>query len=37
MTTHVLEAYRIDFESRSKQYAEHLYSVGSFATLAPHI
>ena len=30
MTTHILEAYRVDFESRSKQYEEGLYSVGSF-------
>jgi ribonuclease BN (tRNA processing enzyme) len=30
MTTHILEAYRADFESRSKQYAENLYSVGTF-------
>src|SRR5215510_10767662 len=30
MTEHILEAYRADFESRSKQYAENLYSVGTF-------
>jgi len=30
MTTHILEAYRADFESRNKQYEEGLYSVGSF-------
>jgi ribonuclease BN (tRNA processing enzyme) len=30
MTTHMLEAYRADFESRSKQYAEKLFSVGTF-------
>jgi ribonuclease BN (tRNA processing enzyme) len=30
MTTHILEAYRADFESRSKQFAENLYSVGTF-------
>lgn len=30
MTDHVLEAYRADFETRSKHYAENLYSVGSF-------
>lgn len=30
MTTHILEAYRADFDSRSKQYAENLYSVGTF-------
>ena len=30
MTTHILEAYRADFETRSKHYAEKLYSVGSF-------
>jgi ribonuclease BN (tRNA processing enzyme) len=29
MTTHILEAYRVDFESRNKQYEEGLYSVGS--------
>jgi ribonuclease BN (tRNA processing enzyme) len=30
MTEHILEAYRADYESRSKQYAENLYSVGTF-------
>jgi ribonuclease BN (tRNA processing enzyme) len=30
MTTHIFEAYRADFESRSKQFAENLYSVGTF-------
>src|SRR4029450_6735073 len=30
MTGHILEAYRDDFETRSKHYAENLYSVGSF-------
>ena len=30
MTTHILEAYRVDFESRNKQYEEGLYKVGSF-------
>jgi ribonuclease BN (tRNA processing enzyme) len=30
MTVHILEAYRVDFETRSKHYAENLYSVGSF-------
>jgi len=30
MTTHIFEAYRADFESRSKQYEEELYAVGSF-------
>jgi ribonuclease BN (tRNA processing enzyme) len=30
MTEHILEAYRDDYESRSKQYAENLYSVGTF-------
>ena len=30
MTTHILEAYRVDFESRQKQYEEGLYKVGSF-------
>ena len=30
MTTHILEAYRVDFESRYKQYEEGLYKVGSF-------
>ena len=30
MTTHILEAYRVDFESRHKQYEEGLYTVGSF-------
>lgn len=30
MTTHVLEAYRVDFESRSKQYQEKLFSIGTF-------
>jgi len=29
MTTHILEAYRVDYESRHKQYEEGLYSVGS--------
>ena len=30
MTAHILEAYRVDFESRYKQYQEGLYKVGSF-------
>jgi ribonuclease BN (tRNA processing enzyme) len=30
MTEHVLEAYRADFETRSKHYQEKLYAVGSF-------
>ena len=30
MTTHVLEAYRADFDTRSKHYEEKLYAVGSF-------
>src|SRR6185503_16998827 len=30
MTEHVLEAYRADFDTRSKHYEEKLYSVGSF-------
>jgi ribonuclease Z len=30
MTTHILEAYSADFETRSKHYEEHLYTVGSF-------
>ena len=30
MTMHILEAYRVDFESRQKQYEEGLYTVGSF-------
>jgi ribonuclease BN (tRNA processing enzyme) len=30
MTTHILEAYKVDFESRSKQHAEHLYTLGTF-------
>ena len=30
MTTHILQAYRADFESRSKQYAEKLFTVGTF-------
>lgn len=30
MTSHILEAYRADFETRSKHFAEHLYTVGSF-------
>jgi ribonuclease Z len=30
MTTHILEAYRVDFESRSKQHAEKLFTVGTF-------
>ena len=30
MTTHIFEAYRVDFESRYKQYEEGLYKVGSF-------
>src|SRR5262245_41990341 len=30
MTEHVLEAYRADFETRSKHYEEKLYAVGSF-------
>jgi len=29
MTTHIFEAYSADFESRSRQYEEHLYTVGS--------
>jgi ribonuclease BN (tRNA processing enzyme) len=29
MTEHIFEAYRADFESRSKQYEEKLYAVGS--------
>ena len=29
MTAHILEAYRVDFESRSKQYQEKLYKTGS--------
>ena len=29
MTSHILEAYRVDFESRHKQYEEGLYKVGS--------
>src|SRR6185436_15686408 len=28
MTTHILEAYSADFETRSKHYEEHLYTVG---------
>jgi ribonuclease BN (tRNA processing enzyme) len=30
MTEHILEAYRADFETRSKHYEEKLYSVGSY-------
>jgi ribonuclease BN (tRNA processing enzyme) len=30
MTEHIFEAYRADFESRSREHAENLYSVGSF-------
>jgi len=30
MTENILEAYRADFETRSKHFAENLYSVGSF-------
>src|SRR5262245_26426284 len=30
MTEHILEAYRADFETRSKHFEEKLYSVGSF-------
>ena len=30
MTEHILEAYRADYETRSKHYTENLYSVGSF-------
>ena len=30
MTANILEAYRADFDTRSKHYAEKLYSVGSF-------
>ena len=30
MTEHLLEAYRADFESRAKEHAEGLYTVGSF-------
>lgn len=30
MTEHILEAYRADFETRSKHYAENLFSVGTF-------
>jgi ribonuclease BN (tRNA processing enzyme) len=30
MTAHIFEAYSADFESRSKEHAENLYSVGSF-------
>jgi ribonuclease Z len=30
MTEHLLEAYRADFESRSREHAEGLYTVGSF-------
>jgi ribonuclease BN (tRNA processing enzyme) len=30
MTEHIQEAYRADFETRTKHYAENLYSVGSF-------
>jgi ribonuclease BN (tRNA processing enzyme) len=30
MTTHILEAYRVDFESRNKQFEEGLYTVGTF-------
>jgi ribonuclease BN (tRNA processing enzyme) len=30
MTTHVLEAYRADFETRTKHYEEKFYAVGSF-------
>jgi ribonuclease BN (tRNA processing enzyme) len=30
MTAHILEAYRVDFESRSKQHVEKLFTVGTF-------
>lgn len=30
LTTHVLEAYRVDFESRQKQFEQGLYTVGTF-------
>jgi ribonuclease BN (tRNA processing enzyme) len=30
MTEHILEAYRADFETRSKHYTENLFSVGTF-------
>jgi ribonuclease BN (tRNA processing enzyme) len=30
MTDHIIEAYRVDFETRSQHYKENLYSVGSF-------
>jgi ribonuclease BN (tRNA processing enzyme) len=30
MTKHIFEAYRADFDARSRHYAEKLYSVGSF-------
>jgi ribonuclease BN (tRNA processing enzyme) len=30
MTDHILEAYRADFESRTREHAEGLYTVGSF-------
>jgi ribonuclease BN (tRNA processing enzyme) len=30
MTRHILEAYRVDYESRQKQYEEKVYTVGSF-------
>jgi ribonuclease BN (tRNA processing enzyme) len=30
MTTHVLEAYRADYEARSKHFQEHFYTVGTF-------
>jgi len=33
MTEHVLEAYRADFETRSKHFEEKLNAVGSFPTL----
>ena len=30
LTTHVLEAYRVDYESRQKQFEQGLYTVGTF-------
>jgi len=30
MTKHILEAYRVDFQSRNKQFEEGLYTVGTF-------
>jgi ribonuclease BN (tRNA processing enzyme) len=30
MTDHILEAYRVDFDTRSQHFAEGLYAVGSF-------